>query len=345
MGDSRHIESAKQLPEVHAALFVQPAFIGDVILFTGLLESWHHAWPLAAIDVWVRKGNERLFSGHPFVREVRVWDKSRPRHARLLREAKAIRRARYDVVVNAHRHASSGLITAASGARVRAGFSSNPWSFALTHRVQHVLDGGQHEVERNHSLIAPWCPDRRPPRLYPTEAVPEAWRGAIVLAPASQWFTKRWPPEKWVALINALRRACPEVPVLLLGGPEDESLIHALMQRAAAHPRLHRTPPKSSLAFAAAAIAQSATVVSNDSAPLHFASALGRPAVAVYCSTVPGFGFGPLAPGSQVIETDQELDCRPCGAHGHKKCPAGHFLCALSIDVERVKDAVLAQLP
>ncbi len=337
-------QTAAGLPVVHSVLFVQPAFIGDVILFTGLLETWHEAWPHAAIDVWVRKGNERLFDDHPFVREVRVWDKSKPRYLRLLREMRAVRAARYDVVINPHRHASSGLLTASSGAAIRAGFTSNPWSFAFTRRVKHVLEGAAHEVERNHELIAPWCPTRRAPRLYPRSEAPAAWSGAIVLAPASQWFTKQWPPEKWVALIAALARTRPDVAVVLMGGPGDDALLHSIKQRAAAHPRLHRTSPRSSLAEAIAIVAQAGSVVSNDSAPLHLASACNRPAVVLYCSTIPAFGFGPLSDHSVVIETQEPLACRPCGAHGHKKCPEGHFLCGQSIEVERVRDAVLAQL-
>lgn len=337
------IPQAEAMPAVHKVLFVQPAFIGDVILFTGLLETWHAAYPMAAVDVWVRRGNESLFDGHPFVREVRVWDKSRDRYLRLWREIRAVRNARYDAVITPHRHGSSGWLTALSGAPIRSGFSSNPMSFRFTHRVPHVLDGGGHEVERNHALVAPWCGDRRGPRLYPKadEPIPTAWKGGVVLAPASQWFTKQWPPEKWVGLINALAAVAPEVPVILMGGPADEPLLHSLIQRGRRHPRLYRTPAGAPLTFAAAAVAVARCVVSNDSAPLHLASALGRKAVALYCSTVPSFGFGPLTPGSVVIETEEALPCRPCGAHGHKKCPEGHFLCAQSIEVARVRDAVL----
>lgn len=67
----------------------------------------------------------------------------------------------------------------------------------------------------------------------------------------------------------------------------------------------------------------------NDSAPLHFASAMNAPVTAVYCSTVPAFGFGPLSDESYVVETKLELKCRPCGLHGKKSCPLGHFHCSV----------------
>ena len=59
----------------------------------------------------------------------------------------------------------------------------------------------------------------------------------------------------------------------------------------------------------------------NDSAPMHMASAVNAPTTAIYCSTIPSFGFGPVATDSVIVETKKELECRPCGLHGRKKCP------------------------
>jgi ADP-heptose:LPS heptosyltransferase len=72
----------------------------------------------------------------------------------------------------------------------------------------------------------------------------------------------------------------------------------------------------------------------NDSAPLHIASAMNAPVTVVFCSTVPAFGFGPIHANGRVVEITGYLDCRPCGLHGYKACPKGHFKCALDIKVE-----------
>jgi heptosyltransferase II len=71
----------------------------------------------------------------------------------------------------------------------------------------------------------------------------------------------------------------------------------------------------------------------NDSAPMHIASSVNAPVTAVFCSTVPSFGFGPLSQKSFFLETNEKLDCRPCGLHGYKACPKGHFKCAETISV------------
>jgi heptosyltransferase II len=74
----------------------------------------------------------------------------------------------------------------------------------------------------------------------------------------------------------------------------------------------------------------------NDSAPLHIATAMNAPVTAVFCSTIPAFGFGPLNPNGRIVELTEKLDCRPCGLHGYAACPKGHFKCALEISVAQV---------
>jgi heptosyltransferase-2 len=74
----------------------------------------------------------------------------------------------------------------------------------------------------------------------------------------------------------------------------------------------------------------------NDSAPMHLASAVNAPVTAVYCSTVPAFGFGPLSDNSTIIEAFPEPECRPCGLHGLRQCPLGHFNCAETIKTEQL---------
>ncbi len=80
----------------------------------------------------------------------------------------------------------------------------------------------------------------------------------------------------------------------------------------------------------------------NDSAPMHFASAVNAPVTAVYCSTIPSFGYGPLSDRSFIVETPVALHCRPCGLHGHTKCPEGHFHCAVKIQTQQLLETLSA---
>jgi heptosyltransferase-2 len=82
-------------------------------------------------------------------------------------------------------------------------------------------------------------------------------------------------------------------------------------------------------------------LVTNDSAPLHLATAVGTPVVAVFGPTVPAFGFGPRGARDRVVE-HPALACRPCSAHGPQVCPLGHHRCMQELSVESVAAAVAA---
>ena len=348
-----------------ATLLIQTAFIGDVILMTALLEYLRRAEPAVPVDVLVRRGNEGLLAGHPRVRRVLVWDKKHRKYAALWDLLGQIRAAKYGRVVTLQRFASTGFLTAFSGAPARIGFAKNPLSQFFTRRVPHVIGDGTHEVERNLRLLNEGLAMKReelathsnasffiansslsaayPPRLYPTAAdeaavAPYAAAGPyICLAPTSVWFTKQYPEAKWLELLGALPAG---LRVYLLGGPPDV----AACERLAAASRRENVVSiagKIGLLASAALMRGAAMNYVNDSAPMHLCSAVGAPVTAVFCSTVPAFGFGPLAPVSFVVETPEPLDCRPCGLHGHAACPRGHFRCAYGIKVEQL----LATLP
>jgi heptosyltransferase-2 len=87
------------------------------------------------------------------------------------------------------------------------------------------------------------------------------------------------------------------------------------------------------LSFLASAALQKRAVLNyvNDSAPMHFASAVNAPVAAIYCSTIPAFGYGPLSDTQFIVETLEPLPCKPCGLHGKRACPQGHFNCGHSI--------------
>ena len=331
-------------------LVVQTAFIGDVVLATALLESLHLQYPQAAIDVVVRKGNEPLFNEHPFINELIVWDKKQHKYLNWLSILKKIRAKKYDVFINLQRFAATGLWTVLSSANTTIGFDKNPFSFLFTHKVKHDVSASEvHEINRNHRLISslgvfPLVM----PKLYPTNSDYEKVKvyqaqKYITIAPASVWFTKQFPLTAWVSLINELKF---EGPIYILGGPTDKDLGDTIMDEVL---KLHSKTSNNSitttastkiinlsgaLGFLASAALQQKAVLNyvNDSAPMHFCSAVNAPVVAIYCSTIPAFGFGPLSTNSFVVETQQKLSCRPCGLHGKKHCPLGHFNCAQSIE-------------
>lgn len=326
-------------------LIIQTASLGDVILSAALAETLHHAYPEAAIDLLLKKGYESLFAGHPFLNEVLIWDKKHKKYRNLLSVIMKVRRKRYDAVINVQRFATSGLITALSGSPLRSGFSKNPLSFTFSHKVLHRIsatDNGEHEIDRNHRLIGFLVESNRlKPALYPAEddrGFIKQWvsRQYITISPASLWYTKQYPAHKWIEFINNIRDG---ISVILLGSEADKELC-GMISASVNKGNITNLAGKLSFLQSAALMQKAIMNFVNDSAPQHMASSVNAPVTAVFCSTVPQFGFGPLSDDAEVIETSENLDCRPCGLHGWMECPEGHFKCAETISTQRLLNRI-----
>jgi len=324
---------------------IQTAFIGDVVLSTSLIESLHAKYPSAQIHVVVRKGNENLFTLHPFVSNVIIWDKQKGKYANWLKVLKQLRAQKFDVLINVQRYAATGLWTSLSKATIKIGFDKNPFSFLFTHKVKHeAMQAGLHEIQKNHALIQVLDEDIQlsNPKLYPAPSDFEAVKSLqsqpyLCIAPASVWFTKQFPGEQWVHFLNNLQF---EGKVYIIGGPGDRTLGDQIINDLAENAKIKNNVINvaGEFHFLSSAALQKGAVLNyvNDSAPMHFASAVNAPVVAIYCSTIPDFGYGPLSEKSFIVQTQKNLSCKPCGIHGKKACPLGHFNCALSIEMQQL---------
>ncbi len=312
--------------------------MGDVVLATALVEKLHAFYPEAKLDFLLRKGNEALLKGHPLLREVLIWDKQQGKYKSLLKLLKQVRAEQYDLVVNVQRFGATGIMTAFSGAKETVGFEKNPFSRLFTRRYVHDVKSGTHEVERNDMLIQSLTnaiPSK--PKLYPSQIdfakVQDLKQEPFIcMAPTSVWFTKQYPPEQWVQLINSLDT---KYKIYLLGSPADKSHCDAIISQSSSQ-QVENLCGQLNLLQSAALMRDAVLNYVNDSGPMHLASALNAPTCAIYCSTVPRFGFGPLSGFAHVVERQEPLYCRPCGLHGYRACPEGHFKCAREIRNEQL---------
>ncbi len=321
-------------------LLIQTAFLGDVVLATPLIEKLHRFYPDAHIDFLLRKGNEGLLIDHPLLRALIIWDKKNGKWKNVWKLILRFRKTKYEYVINLQRFFSSGIITAFSGGRQTIGFDKNPLSFLFHQKIPHRFsEEGEpvlHEVQRNLLCIASLTDESyQLPKLYPSR---NDWQITqhykllpyVTIAPASVWFTKQYPIEKWVELINALPY---HLNIFLLGAPTDATLCDEI-SRTVSLKKIQSLCGKLTLLQSAALMQDAVMNYVNDSAPLHIASAMNAPVTAVFCSTVPRFGYGPSGTKGKIVEIAYPLYCRPCGLHGYKKCPEGHFKCAYDIKTD-----------
>jgi heptosyltransferase II len=321
-----------------AVLVIQTAFLGDVVLTTPLLTLL--AERHGPVDVVTTPGAAPLLEGHPAVRDVIRYDKKgRDAGLRGLRRLVATLRARrYVRVYLPHRSWRSAALALLARVPQRTGFADSAAAITYTTRVPRAQAG--HEVERLLALAGARQGEPPPVSLALTaedEAAADRWLagrgvppGFIVVAPGSIWGTKRWP--YYPALAAAL-----EGPIVVVGGAEDAALAREVV--AAAPGRVWSVAGELSLRGSAAVIRRARALVTNDSAPLHLATAVGTPAVAIFGPTVPEQGFGPRAAHSLALG-HPGLRCRPCSAHGPAVCPLGHHRCMRELPAATVVDAV-----
>lgn len=336
-------------------LIIQTAFIGDTILASHFARAVKNEFPDAKIHFFLRKGNESVIQGLPTIEKVWVWDKVGGKTRNLFRLIAELREIRFDYIFNLHRHFNSGLVSALMKSQYKVGFRQNPLSAFYTHRADHQIPHHPkenekvvwHEVQRNLQLIQLVKPsfeishnmkDYRPElpvQAKHLEKVARYKQGKyFVVAPASVWFTKAWSESKYRELTQELSK---RGRVLFIGAPGDKELCDRIRKDI---PNTENLCGELNLIDSAALMKDAVRVFVNDSAPLHLASCVNAKTTAIFCSTVPAFGYTPLAQDSVVVDVGDALSCRPCGLHGYKACPLGHFKCSLDIDVNRVLQTI-----
>jgi ADP-heptose:LPS heptosyltransferase len=331
--------------EFQRILIIQTAFIGDVILSTPVIDRLRERYPESRIDFMLRKGNESLLIDDPRLNELLIWDKGRGKYKALFGLLTEVRKRKYDLLVNLQRFASMGFLSCFSQAEMKVGFDKNPFSFCYDLQVRHGIEAGKHEVQRNLDVVSAFVEEGMiRPSIYLSERVKMSIKSYargpyLTIAPTSVWFTKQFPQEHWIRLINELSF---EGKIFLIGAPSDFEACQRILEQSSDH-RVENLCGVLSLPESAALMKGAKMNYVNDSAPLHMASAVDAPVTAVFCSTIPEFGFGPLSSLSHIVEVKDDLDCRPCGLHGYTKCPRGHFKCAHQIDIKQLLEPINLQ--
>lgn len=333
-------------------LLVDTSFLGDVLCAEPMVRRAAELWPGEPVDFLAQPSGAGMLAGHPQLRELKTFDK-RGAHrglGGLRRIAAELRAAGYARAVCSHRSWRTAMLLRLAGIPERTCFHNASGAWLYTQKVDYP--GELHEIQRNLSLVeaaagrADGPPAWTAPRMYPSaaeraraaELVPES--GFVAIAPGSIWATKRWPAESFQRLAREL--ATSGQAIALVGGPDDRELCAGIASAVGAG-QVVDLAGQTSLRESYAVLERAACLVTNDSAPMHLGVAAGIPVVAMFCSTVPAFGFSPQGPRDIVLEVDG-LDCRPCGIHGHPKCPEKHFRCGQDLSVATALAAVRERL-
>jgi heptosyltransferase II len=323
-------------------LVIRYSALGDVVLATSVLEPLRARFPGARLE-WVTDAlYAPLLEGLPELAQVHRLAKDGPNSALPLA---ARLRGRYDVVVDLQNKVRSALVARAA-APLRTAFKRRSATAAVL-----ALFGSDPPLVRAHATrlyaeaLAPLGvtdPGPLKVNLSPqalalaADALQSVEGPAVALAPGARWATKRWPAERFAAVADAL--AADGVSIVLCGGPGDRDAFAAF--RASTRAKVAADLSFLPIDALAAAIARLQLLVACDSGPVHLATAVGTPVLAL---------FGPMSitcwgPPAPVRALTLGLACSPCSNHGGDYCPEGHHRCLADLAPEAVLSAAREML-
>ncbi len=325
-------------------LVIQTAFLGDAILTLPLIQVIQKKIKNTIIDVVAIEATKEIFESSPFVNETIVLKKKKQEKSlvKTIQFAYKLKRKKYDIIYSPHRSFRTSLIVFLSGVKETYGF--NNASFSFVYKYQRKYNPNIHEVARNISLfdedlinkkwnVLPECriTEREEIKVSKLLSSLPNINKTIAIAPGSVWETKKYPTNYYIEIINYL--ILKSYNVILLGGINDAQLCQVIEKEV--KDNILNLTGKLSITESIAIISKSDLIICNDSAPTHMAMCADAKVLTIYCSTVPEFGFYPYNNASQYISYD-ELDCKPCGIHGHNSCPVETFDCGKKLLPELV---------
>lgn len=327
--------------EFRRILIIKPSSFGDVIHALPVLNGLRHRYPAARISWLVANSCAGLLEGHPALDEIIRFDRKRYGHlgrsfrvtVEFMDFVHALRARKFDLVLDLQGLFRSGFLALASGAAVRLGFGSArefAWMF-YTHRVD-IRRRNMHAVDRNY-LFARLLGFADVPIEFHLPIRPEARAGAArllrtaglapgtpyaLMAPGTRWETKLWPAGHFAETARHIR-AEHGLHIVLAGAPDEVELaehVASLIGEGVTSLAGRTTPTELTALVDGAAL-----VVMHDSGPMHLASALGKPMVAIYGPTSP-LRTGPY--GREDAIARLILPCSPCYLKRVADCPHQH---------------------
>lgn len=316
------------MKSVERILLVSLSNIGDAILTTPVLEVLHRHWPQARLTLLVGPRAVALFERDPRVAEVIPYEKQMTALKRL-QWLYRLRAARYDVVVDLR----NSLLPYWMGARLTSPFfrpaprhvHRSQVHLDLVRRMgidcngasMHLYAGPEDEAEIDHRLAA----------------IP-AGAPVIAVAPGARSHIKRWRADYFARVCDRLIEQSA-AQIILVGDSQDHPIAQEVIQKMH-HPVLDWTG-RTSLREMVALFKRTSLVLTNDSACLHIAAAVGAPLVAIFGPTDP-VKYGPVNPRDEVVRLG--LVCSPCE---QALCAYEHE-CMNLLEVREVLSAVKRRL-
>jgi len=280
----------ERLPSGSRIAVIRLRSLGDCVLTTPALALLKTHRPDLRIGVVVEDRFAQLFEESPHVDDI------------LPPVARVVAKWHPQMALNFHGGTRSMWLTAASGAKIRAGFAHHAYSFLYTAKIpraQEIL-GQERRVHTAEHLASAmfWMgvPRTDIPRARLSAGSTPVSGAYAVLHPFAAKLDKTWPAESFVAVAEHLRDKARLEPVILAGPGDDPSPFRQF--------RVYESAP---LAQVKSLMAGAQIFIGNDSGPAHIAAAFGVQVVVLFGPSDP-VNWAPWRTESQVLTSPEAID-------------------------------------
>jgi heptosyltransferase-2 len=336
--------------KIERILIIRFGSLGDVVLTTPVIDALKAAFPAAEISFLTKVRYRDLLKADPRIARLVEFD-SCGRHrgiGGLMKLISELRSGDFDLLVDLHSNLRSFVVRRLVRSRIKIRYDKRRWSRFLMVHCKFFKTKPVHTVDSYLAALRPLglTTRDRTPMVFPPEddlrftenflLERNVKMGDIVIGvhPGAKWEPKRWEPEKFAQVCRALTDRL-KAKIVMFGEAGEEETVRQVASNLP-EPSIIRAVGLS-LGQLMAAIRRCDCLISNDSGPMHLASALRVPVVAIFGPTHPKLGFAPLGPEAVVFCADQE--CSPCSLHGEKRCRKRSRLCMDAVDPAEVAKA------
>lgn len=316
--------------------------IGDIVLTTPVLRCIKQQFPDTEIHYATKRAFAPVLSQNPHITKLHLLEGS------LWALAKSLREEEFDYVIDLHHNQRTQLLKWMLGKPSRAFHKANFEKWLMVHFKWNRLPES-HIVQRYLHACQPLGvkEDELGLEYYlssddvvDVKTLPSAFHnGYIAWVIGAKQKTKQFPIEKIAAIIPQLN-----IPVVLLGGPEDQTSGQQIIDSLPAEVNAFNACGAYRLNQSASLVQQANVVVTNDTGLMHIAAAFNKKIVSLWGNTIPEFGmypyYGSVSQTKSLVLQVNKLSCRPCSKLGYSQCPKGHFKCMQEIDNLKVIEAI-----
>lgn len=312
--------------KIKKILVIKPAAIGDVLLSTPVMENLRSSFPDAEINFLTQKYCKEALTGNPFITRILTYDLRFDGGWFII---KNIRKQKYDLVIDLFGNPRTALITFLSGAKYKAGYKFRHRAYAYNIKIDS-RGGEVHNTEFNLDSLRALGLEAKSfsPKFYINnihiEFVNKFFadnglnnRIVIGINPCGSWQTKVWYLDKFTELVNKLGS---KYKFLVFWGYEEEyKQAQELKNKTGNNVILI---PAVDIKYMGALLRKCKVFLTNDTGPMHIASALGVNVAAIFGPTNSQLQ-GPLNTNSVVIK-NEVLSCLGCNLTKIADCPNLH---------------------